>query len=481
MSDNLKQRTLNAIKWSVVDRFGQQAVQLIISILLARWLDVDVFGLIAMLAVFNALSFVLVDSGFGQALIRKRTNDQKELSTIFFFNLFIGISLYIILFFSAPLISAYYNTSELTRISRIVFLSIPLNALYLIPFVKLSMVLDYKSISKVNILSTAISGSIALVLALLNFGVWTLVWQLVSFHFFRFFTLFIFIRWKPIAYFSFDYIWEHWKFSANLLGTSSLNAIFNNIYTFIFGKIYTPTVLGFYYQANKQAETVNYALNTLLTTTTFNVFSQVNDDLVRLKRILISFISKSALISIPICFFLIFSAEDLIVVLIKEKWLPAVPFFQIICLANIFAPLYTLNLNALNSIGLSKNTFRIELFKKGLILASVALLIRQDAIIMIAAYALICWISFFISTRETKKNLNYFWIHQFKDIIPAIIIGAIVGLGCFGVTMLDLPYLWSLILKGITAAVIFFSAVRIFYKDLMENMVNQIKKQLLKK
>lgn len=481
MSDNLKQKTLNAIKWSVVDRFGQQAVQLIISILLARWLDVDVFGLIAMLAVFNALSFVLVDSGFGQALIRKRTNDQKELSTIFFFNLFIGISLYLILFFSAPLISNYYNTPELTKISRIVFLSIPLNALYLIPFVKLSMVLDYKSISKVNILSTAISGSIALVLALLNFGVWTLVWQLVSFHFFRFFSLFIFIRWKPTAYFSFDYIREHWKFSANLLGTSSLNAVFNNIYNFIFGKIFSSTVLGYYYQANKQAETVNYSLVTLLTTTTFNVFSQVNDDLDRLRRILISFISKSALISIPICFFLIFSAEDLIVVLIKEKWLPAVPFFQLICIANIFAPLYTLNLNALNSIGLSKNTLRIELFKKGLILLSIALLINQEALIMITAYAVISWISFFISTREIKKALNYFWIHQLKDILPSILIGIAIGIGCFAITMLDLTYLWSLILKGIIAAALYLMIIRFFYKELVFNILQRIKLVLSKK
>ncbi len=466
MSDNLKQRALGAIKWSAVDRFGQQAVQFVISILLARWLDVEVFALIAMLAVFNALSFVLVDSGFGQALVRKRANDPRELSTIFYFNLSMGIFLYLLLFFSAPYIAAFYNEPQLTFVSRIVFIAIPFNAFYLVPFVQLGIALDYKRISIINILSTLVSGTIAVSLAFADYGVWALIWQTVSYHFSRIIFARIVVKWKPILFFSSAYIKEHWKFSINLLGTSSLNAVFNNIFTFIFGKFYPATVLGHYYQANKQAETVNYTFTSILTGSSYNIFSQIHEDTERLRRVLKEFIHKVALIVIPVGFFLIFSAENLIVVLITDKWLPAVPFFQIICAANLIAPLYLLNINALNAKGLSRKTFGIEIFKKGMIIACIFLLVKHGGLIMIAGYAAVCWISYFISMRETKKVLSYYWLHQVKDILPAFVIGAVVGAGCFAVTLLDFAHLPSLIIKCAVAVVLYVLAVRVFYKEL---------------
>lgn len=481
MSDNLKEKTLNAVKWSAVDRFGQQAIQLIISILLARRLDVNVFGLIAMLAVFNALSFVLIDSGFGQALVRKKSNDPNELSTIFFFNLSVGIFLYLLLFFTAPYIAAYYNEPQLTLIARIVFIAIPFNSLYLIPFVKLGIVLDFKSISKVNILSTAFSGLIAIVLAFANYGVWALAWQMVSYHFFRILFFHYFVKWKPVPVFSMAYIKEHWKFSINLLGTSSLNAIFNNIFTFIFGKFYSATVLGYYYQANKQAETVNFTFISILTGSSYNVFSQIHEDTERLRRILKEFIQKVAVIVIPVGFFLIFSAEDLIVLLIKEKWLPAVPYFQIISAANLIAPLYLLNINALNAKGLSRKTFAIEIFKKAMIVACIFLLVKFGGIAMIAGYAAVCWISYFISMREVKFSLSYYWSNQIKDILPAFGVGLIVGAGCFLITSLNLSHLISLILKSILAVIFYIAVVRILYKDFFYKSLEYVKNFLNRK
>lgn len=476
MSDNLKHKTIAAIKWSAVDRIGQQLLQLIVSILLARRLAVDVFGLIAMLAVFNALSSVLIDSGFGQALIRKKTEDEREFSTIFLFNIFVGITLYALLFTASPYIARFYDTPELTKVARVVFITIPLNALYLIPFVKLSMKLDFKSISQVNLIATALSGIIAISLAFSGFEVWAIVWQMVSYHLFRFVIFYIFVKWRPLLSFSFDYIREHWRFSINLLGTSSLNAIFNNIFTFIFGKFYSTTTLGHYYQANKQAETVNYTFMSIFTSSSFNVFSQIQQDLPRLRRVLKEFISKVAIFIIPVGVFLIFSAEDLIVTLIKDKWLPAVPYFQLIVAANLVAPLYQLQLNALNSRGLSRLTFRIELFKKGLILLAVFALVRFGALTMIAAYTLISWISYAVVTYFGKRKIEYKLHEQIKDLLPAFVVALIVGAATMLLSRLQLPHLPSLLVKSAVAVLFYLLTIKLAYNDIYEKVMAELRR-----
>ncbi len=475
MSDKLKEKTIASIKWLAVDRIGQQSLQLIISIILARTLAVESFGLIAMLAVFNALAIVFVDSGFGQALIRKKTNDNREFSSIFYFNLFIGLILYVTLFFSSTLIAEYYKTPELTKLSRFIFLIIPLNSLYIIPAVRLGMALDYKTLSKVNIAATLLSGIIAIFLALNSLEVWAIAWQMVSYHFFRMILFYLSVKWKPLPYFSFDYIREHWDFSVNLLGTASLNALFNNIFTFIFGKFYSASIVGYYYQANKQAETVNYAINTIFTGSSYNIFSQIHEDKTRLQNTLRQFINKVSLVVVPISAFLIFSASDLIVSLVTEKWLPAVPYFQIIVLANIIYPLYLLNLNALNSRGRSKLTFRIELSKKALILLVIVLLVKFGGLAMIVGYAIVTWLSYLITIWYTKQELTYYWRNQIKDIIPAFLIGGTIALACWLISLFELKYEVSLIIKLITTSILYVAIIYLFYKDLYHIVLKELK------
>lgn len=475
MSDNLKQKTISALKWSTVDRFGQQAVQFIVGLTLAHLLRVEDFGLVGMLLIFNALSFVLVESGFGQSIVRKQSTDENEFSTIFYFNILIGLFIYVLLFFSAPFIASFFKQPTLVNISRISFLVIPLNALYLMQFVKLGIKLDYKNIAKVNLISTIISGSVGVSLALANFGVWALVWQLVSYHFFRLICFYWVVKWNPQKNFSFHYIREHWKFSINLLGTGILNVIFNNIFLIVLGRFFPLKETGYYSQANKQAETVNYTFMSILTGSTYNIFSQIQDDLERLRRILREFVHKVAVIVIPAGFFLIASAKNLIVTLLGEQWLPAVPYFQLICAANLIAPLYTLNINSLNSRGLSRATFQIEILKKGLILIAIVTLFHWGGKIMISGYVLACWFAYLISMRATKKSLTYYWGRQIKDILPAIGIGVGIGLIVFGLSKFHLNHILLLITQLIIAGIIYIAAIRLFYNDLFDKVLIQIR------
>lgn len=476
MGDNLKQKTISALKWSTVDRFGQQAVQFIVGIVLARLLNVDDYGLIGMIAIFNALSFILIESGFGQSLIRKQSTDNNEFSSIFYFNLSIGVFIYIILFFSAPLIAQFFKQPELIKISRVAFMVIPFNALYLMQFIKLGLKLDYKNIAKVNIFSTLISGTIGVIMALSGYGVWALVWQQVSYHFVRLIIFYVVEKWIPARHFSLNYIREHWKFSINLLGTGVLNVIFNNIFLIILGRFFSLQETGLYSQANKQADTVNYTFMAILTGSTYNIFSQIQEDIDRLRRILKEFIHKVAVVAIPIGFFLIGSANDLIVSLIGNQWLGSVPFFRLLVAANLVAPLYLLNNNALNSRGFSRTTFHIELIKKALILIAIIGLFHWGAKVMIAGYVLASWTAYFISMRATKKNINYFWSNQIKDILPAICIGLLIGAITFAISLLEMNHFILLAFELISAGIIYIISIRLFYKELFDKALTEIKK-----
>ncbi|HRU64151.1 MAG TPA: lipopolysaccharide biosynthesis protein, partial [Paludibacteraceae bacterium] len=316
MGDNLKQKTLDALTWSAIDRFGQQIIQVIIGIIVARLLSPDDYGLMGMIMIFAALSFVLVESGFGQALIRKKDASEIDFNTIFYFNILISIALYVLLYFLSPAIARFFHQPQLIKIGRIIFISLLFNAFYLVPFTQKVKEMDFKSIAKINILSVFLSGSAGVTLAILKFGVWALVIQQISFHFFRMIGYHFFVKWKPKKLFSFSIIKEFWSFSVHILGSSILTVIFNNLYVFILGKYYQRKDVGYYSQANKLSETVNFTFQQILGST-YSMFSQIQDDDERLNRIFKVMIKRTALVTIPVIFIFIVIAYSLIYVLLS--------------------------------------------------------------------------------------------------------------------------------------------------------------------
>ena len=481
MGDNFKQKTISVVTWTAVDRIGQQIFQFIVGLILARLIAPEAFGLIAMLAVFNALSYVLVDSGFGQSIIRKKTSNPQELSTIFFLNVGIGVFLYILLYLSAPAIASFFQQPGLINIARVAFLSIVFNAFYLIPLNVLAIRLDIKSITKGNIAATLLSGTLGIILAFMNVGVWALVWQQVSYHFFEVIFFHLIVHWQPQFYFNKNYLSGHIKFSINLLGTGVLNVIFNNIFTLIIGKFFPIKELGFYYQASKQSETVNYTFVSILAGSTYNIFSHIQEQTERLSRILSEFFQKTALVIIPLQMFLIVCAENLIVTLIGEKWMPAVPYFQLLSAANIVAPLYALNINVLNARGKSRTTFIIEIIKKSMILLAIVAFFSISSKMMIAGYALAGWIAFLITMLAVKKELKRYWTVQVREILPAIGFGLVIGAITWLIGRMENNYYLLTGIQLVSAVILYVTLIRIFYKDIYFTTWKTVKKLIKKK
>lgn len=466
MGDNLKQKTIKAVTWSSIDRFGQQGIQFIIALILARHLSRADYGLIGSVAVFSSLAIIFVESGFSQALIRKQDADETDYNTVFIFNLIISIVLYFILFFSAPYISEFYRQPQLATICQVLFLGLPINALYLVPLTQLTKALDFKTIAKSNISAVLISGSIGITLALNKYGVWSLVIQQVIFHLVRLLFFHFSIHWKPKLLFSFQVIRNFWSFSINVLGTSVLNAFFNNIYNIILGRFYNIQQLGDYTQANKLSETFNYSFLVILTSSSYPVFVQVQHDENRFRQIYRELVKKSSIVTFPVLITLIAIAYPLIPVLLSDKWIQVVPYFQLVCSASLFAVLYSLTINALNARGKSGTTFRLELIKKGLILASVLVCFKFGISAMLIGYVVASYISYLISILYLKREINHYIKHQISDFIKPLLIGIAIGVCCYAVSFLINNTYILLAVQLLTAFVLYLLSIKLFYNEI---------------
>lgn len=423
----LKHKMLGALTWSSIDRVAQQGVQFLIGIVLARLLSPTDYGLMGMVMIFAGLSYVLVESGFNYALVRTKELTPQHTNTIFYTNLVISISLYLLLFFTAPYIAQFFNQPKLTSIARVTFLAILFNACYLVPFALINKALDYKSLAKINLSATLISGTAGIAMAYFQYGVWALVVQQTSYHFFRIFGFYFQTKWKPALTFRWQVIRDYFKFSSHILASSVLTIVFNNIYTLILGRLYPIKQVGFYTQAYKVSETANFTFLSIFTTT-YNLFAQIHDQRERMVRIFNTITERAALIVIPITVLLIVAGEPLFYTLFGEKWLPSVPYFQLICAANVLIPLYQINIHALNAIGKSNVSFGIELSKRGLILASILVGIAWNILGLLIGYAVACTLAWIISCSEIKRKLNVPFFMQVKRVVPALVLSILLGI-----------------------------------------------------
>ena len=482
MADNLKQKMLGALAWSSVDRLGQQVVQFVISLILARLLNPTDFGLLGMVMIFSALSYVLVESGFGQALIRKQDANETDYNTIFYFNIATSVLLYLILFAFTPAIARFFVQPKLVIIGRIMFLAILFNALYLVPFTKLAKKMDFRTIAKVNIFSTLISGICGIIVAFLHYGIWALVTQQVFYQLLRLISIHFYVKWTPKFLFSFNVLRDFWKFSINLLATSVLNVLFNNLYVLLlsYKGFYPIRQVGYYTQSNKLSETFNFTFQSILVGSTYALFTQIQHDEVRFRYIFREIAKKTSIITFPILFVLIAVANPFIYVLLSEKWMPIVPYFQLLCLASLFGPLYTLNVSALNSRGNSKATFQIELIKKILILISVVVSYHFGIIAMLCGYVLACFIAFLISTIYLKNDLNHFYKHQFKDYIGSLSIGLFISIIAFVFSYFIHNNYLLLGFQISLSFILYILSLRIFEKDLFKKVISFIVEEKFK-
>lgn len=426
MEKTLKEKTTSALIWSFIDKFGQQIIYLATGIVLGRILSPDDYGLVGALALFTAISTTLVGSGYSRALMNKPVVSQKELDTVFYYNIAVGLFLYLLLFFCAPLISLFFGKPILTLLSRVLFLTILFTSLSNVQDFVLTKKMDLSNITKANIFSLLPASALAMTAAILGYGVWALVVQTLLMSFLKMIFYWKYGKWSPTRSFHYKILKNLFPFSSGVLMMNLINTVFNNIYSLLIGRIYSTQQLGIYTQGSKYQDIPTGLIYNTFRTVSTPLLSSLNEDKDRLKRVLSKLIKTIALICFPILFGMILIAKPLILALITEKWLGSVPILQILCLSGIFTTLNNVLQESILAKGKSRQLLIVEILKKGVLVLLILFTINQGIIGLAWGWAASSFFTLLVSLYLSNRIIGYSLIDLVKDCLPYFLISSVL-------------------------------------------------------
>jgi O-antigen/teichoic acid export membrane protein len=481
MSESLKLKIISALIWSAIERVGQQAIYFFITIIIARLLSPSDYGLVGMLAIFMAISSSLVDSGFSAALIQKKNATYKDFSTIFYFNIFISIILFSVLFFSAPFIAKFYNQPRLISLTQFMALNLIINSFGLIQNTIIIKSIDFKTQTKISLVSSIASGAIGIFLAYEGFGVWSLAVQGLTSNLIRTVLLWFFNSWRPTLEFSISSLRGLFSFGSKLLASGLLDQIFDNIYKLVIGKLFSATSLGYYSQAKRIQEIPVTNLTQMVQRVTYPVYSTIQDDTQRLKRGYRNTIKAIIFINFPLMLGLAITAEPLVKVLLTEKWLPVVPYLQLLCIYGFLYPLSAVNLNILKVKGRSDIFFYLEIVKKAVIAIAILITYRWGVLALVIGQVCTGIIAFFINIYYSGKLINYSIKEQLLDIFPYFSLAALMSIFMYLVGLFFLEKsLIKTVVQIFSGAGIYLGMASALRLDANKEMISILQNNLLR-
>lgn len=483
---SLKNKTLTGFIWSFIDLMANQGIQFIIMIILARLLAPEHFGLLGMVMIFVALSQTIVDSGFSQALIREEKVNRIDYSTTFIFNILFSITVFCLIYFTAPIVSNFYSEPQLTSILRVIGLSVFFQASSIVPKTMLTRNVDFKSQTQVSIVASFTSGALAIIMALFGYGVWALVLRIVIQEAMRSFMLIYITKWKPKIEFSFQSFNKFFRFGWKLLVSSLIDTVYKNIYYVIIGKMYTKTDLGYYTNARQIRDAINRGITQSIQRVTYPVLSSIQGEEVKLKTGFKTVIRTTAYVFFPIMIGIAAISDNLIILLLGPKWEPAIMYFQLLCVAAMLFPMHAINLNILKVKGRSDLFLKLEIIKKTM--TTIALLITIYLSLGVASFIITAIITshlgLLINTFYSDKEIGYGTKEQILDMLPAYLLsfsmGAIVWYSKELINFHSIIVLFIQILLGIIIYITISKVLKIKEYNEILNLIRPLVKKITK-
>ena len=425
---SLRKKTITGIFWTAIQQFGSQGISFVVSILLARLLEPSEFGLVAMILVFIAISQTILDSGLSESLIRTEKPDNSDYSTVFYFNFLVSLFLYLTLFILAPFISDFFEEPSLIQLVRVLGIILIIKSISLIQFTKLTKEMNFKKQTLVTLPSLLISSVVSIFMATHGYGVWSLIAYRLIREVLNSLLLWIYSDWKPTLLFSISKFKFHFNFGINLLFSGILNGIFNNLYPIVIGKYFSATQLGYFNRAASLQKLPVQNLGSILNKVTYPMFSQINGDDQKLKKVYLKTIGLSVFVISPLMIFMGILAEPFIIVLLTKKWIEVVPLLQILVVVGILFPIHSFNLNILKVKGRSDLFLRLEIIKKIITVIAVFFAFKFGVKGLVWSMVFTSVVALIINSYFSGKLINLSLWLQIKKILPSILIGASSGL-----------------------------------------------------
>lgn len=478
--ENLKTQAIRGTFWSSIERFSTQIVQFVLTIIMARLLTPNDYGLIGMLAIFISLSQVFIDGGFSTALVQRQDRTNEDFSTVFYINLSMSIFLYLILFFCAPLIAYFYKQPLLVPITRIYSLNLIINSLVAVNKTKLVINVDFKTQSKISLLAAILSGVLGILAALKGFGVWALVVQLLTQAVFNVIFSFWYVKWFPAKVFSIKSFKKLFKFGSKLLVAQIISSIYSNIYNVVIGKRFTSSDLGFYTRADHFAMFAGGNISQIIQRVSFPLLSQIQDDDQRLLNVYKKYLQVVTFIIFPLIMLVFGTAKPMVLILLGEKWRGCILLLQILCFKYMWECVIQSNLNLLYVKGRSDLVLKLEVIKKSIAFTILAITLFFDLTVICIGQVIYALIALYLNTIYTKKILNYGFITQIKEILPWLILSLAIGFeGFFICNFLENKYLAFSV--AIIACITTYIGIAFLLKfEPLKEVVNLVKEKFAK-
>ena len=475
MSDSLKQKAAKGVLWSTVERFSVQGVQFLIMIVMARLLTPHDYGLIGMLAIFIAVAQSLVDSGFSQALIRKRERTSVDESTVFYFNIAVGLLLYGALYAMSPLVARFYESPELEPLMRVVCLSVVFNSLAVVQRARLTLNIDFKTQAKASLTAAIVSGVVGIWMAHTGWGVWSIAAQQLTNLGVNTLLLWAFARWRPLWAYSWRSFWELFSFGSKLMVSGLLDTLYRNIYLIVIGKAFSAKDLGYYTRAHQFAEFPSSNLTGILQRVTYPVLCKIQDDDERLVGAYRRFLRVSAFLIFPLLVGLSAVADPLVLLLLKEQWLYAATLLKILCFSMMWYPIHSINLNLLQVKGRSDLFLKLEVMKKIIGIAILCGTLPFGLVVMCAGQIVSSVLCLAINTHYTGKLIRVGFVRQMRDLAPVLALSLAMWVVVTGVQTLVGTAALKLAV-GVTTGVVFYAGVsRLFRFSELKEMTDILK------
>lgn len=454
---SLKDKTVKGTIWSAADAFLGQGVTFIVGLVLARLLSPEDYGLIGIVAIFTTILTGIVDSGFSNALIRKKDTTNKDYNTMFITNMLMSIALFVLLFVCSPLIADFFARQELIWLVRAMGLILILQALSITQVTILTKRIDFKTKTKASLISAVLSGAIGIGMAFTGFGVWSLVGQQLSKQLLYTLSLWLFNKWWPKLQFSIESFKYMWGFGWKLMVSGLLNNIWNQLYQVVVGKFYSPATLGQYSRAKDFASIFSSNLTMIIQRVSYPVLAEVQDDRERMvagyRKIIKTtmFVTAISLLSLGAI------SDPLLYCLIGPQWHEAASYMPLVCLSMSLYPLHAINLNMLQIQGRSDIFLVLEIVKKIIAIGPICLGIFVNIYWMLIGSIVIGIISFFLNSYYTGRELHYTSWMQLKDIAPSYFVAFVIAFSVYFLKFLPLSYWIVLPLQLLLGTIVFFS------------------------
>ena len=462
METNLRQRALSGTIWSATQKFGLSILMFLSNIVLARKLTPDDFGCIGMLSIFITISNALVYGGFVSALIQKKEAENKDYSTVFYWNIFISIFLYFILFISSPIIARFYGIERLSLILRVQGIVLILNGLGVVQMTIVRRHLDFKKLAIANIVSSILSVSTAIVLAYAGAGIWALVFQQLSFSLLNCLIFWFSTSWHPALVFSIDSFRSMFSYGSFLLLNDLINSFCDNIQGLFIGKQFNSATMGYYTQAKRLEEVPTQSISQVVAQVTFPIYSRIQNEKERLRHAVKETLLLMNYLNFPLMLLLIAVAKPLFIILFSDKWLESVPYFQILCVAGIVNCMQSVNYQVVSAGGRSRELFLWNIVKRGagVFLMVIGLIYGVKGLLwgMVVSFYFIYVINAWLAYPVTGYSIYT----QIKDNFPILIIALVSFLGSFLLQDILISNLPLLLLQVIVFILIYLSLSFVF-------------------